>query len=355
MPRVHVLAVARYRLLTIPSLSLHLLLVTSLVAGFATVVFLMPALLRPVALQTRTFTTGDGPNGIGVNSALQRVYIAERYENRIAVRDLDGKPMGFIPSGRSPHGVAANTKTSRVYVANYVDDSVMVIDGKTDTVVTQIPVGTGPWAVAVNESTNRVYVTNRGYSRTSSDFDMGRQRSEGTVSVIDGANNQVITAVKAGVSPAAIDVNAMRNRVYVADADTATLRVIDGATNLVLETINLQSVAQGIAVDELRNRVFVAMYSDTSVWILDGTTDAFVSAMHTDVCADQIAINPKTNRVYIACNIGNLSVVDGQALATLTTSSVDRYLTALAVDATGNHVYVTDSMYNKLHILQDQD
>ena len=50
--------------------------------------------------------------------------------------------------------------TNIVYVANYDDDTVSVIDGKTNSVTSNIKVGTSPSAVSVNPSTNIVYVTN---------------------------------------------------------------------------------------------------------------------------------------------------------------------------------------------------
>jgi YVTN family beta-propeller protein len=45
-------------------------------------------------------------------------------------------------------------------VSNFEDDTVSVIDGSTDTVLTTIPVGDGPWGVVVNTNTNRIYVAN---------------------------------------------------------------------------------------------------------------------------------------------------------------------------------------------------
>jgi YVTN family beta-propeller protein len=59
-------------------------------------------------------------------------------------------------------------------VANHGDDTVSVIDGKTNTVTATIPVGQYPSAVSVNPSTNIIYVANHG---------------DNTVSVIDGKTN----------------------------------------------------------------------------------------------------------------------------------------------------------------------
>ena len=48
-----------------------------------------------------------------------------------------------IPVGSSPGGVAADPKTNTIYVADFLDNTVSVISGRTDTVTATIPVGAG--------------------------------------------------------------------------------------------------------------------------------------------------------------------------------------------------------------------
>jgi len=63
-----------------------------------------------------------------------------------------------------------------MYVANYDNNTVSVIDGKTNRVTSTIHVGISPNAVSVNPSNNIMYVAN---SRNN------------TVSIIDGKTNRV--------------------------------------------------------------------------------------------------------------------------------------------------------------------
>ena len=64
-----------------------------------------------------------------------------------------------VKVGKNPQGVAVNPKTNIVYVVNYNDNTMSVIDGKTDNTVTSIiKVGTNPSSVAVNPNTNTLYV-----------------------------------------------------------------------------------------------------------------------------------------------------------------------------------------------------
>ncbi len=79
--------------------------------------------------------------------------------------------------GSFPEGVAVDPAGARVYVANRGPDTVTVIDAATHRVITTVPVGDDPEDLAVDPTGARVYVANRG---------------EGTVSVIDTTSNTEI-------------------------------------------------------------------------------------------------------------------------------------------------------------------
>ena len=79
--------------------------------------------------------------------------------------------------GNNPNDLKVNPLTNTVYVANRGDNTVTVIDGKTNHVATIVTVGKNPNAVSVNPSTDVAYVANRG---------------DNTVSVIECKTNNVI-------------------------------------------------------------------------------------------------------------------------------------------------------------------
>ncbi|HKP99889.1 MAG TPA: hypothetical protein VJ735_06120 [Actinomycetes bacterium] len=57
--------------------------------------------------------------------------------------------------------MAVNPKTNTVYVNSANENAVMVIDGRTNTVVATVDVDSLPQGVAVNTRTNAVYVANQ--------------------------------------------------------------------------------------------------------------------------------------------------------------------------------------------------
>jgi len=97
-----------------------------------------------------------------------------------------------VPVGSSPLGVAVNPVTNMVYVTNWDDNTVSVIDGKTNSIVRDIQVGVSPTHVTINPVTNMVYVTNR---------------DDNTVSVIDGKINTVVKTLRVGSYPEGLNAN----------------------------------------------------------------------------------------------------------------------------------------------------
>jgi YVTN family beta-propeller protein len=67
-----------------------------------------------------------------------------------------------IHVGTSPSDVAYDSHDRRMYVTNYFDNSVSVIDTKTNKVNATIVVGTSPRGVAYDSVYNKVYVVNSG-------------------------------------------------------------------------------------------------------------------------------------------------------------------------------------------------
>jgi len=72
-------------------------------------------------------------------------------------RAADGDPavIATIPVGSGPSDVAVNPNTDRIYVANSGSDTLSVIDGATNSVLTNVPM-TRPYGVAANPATDRI-------------------------------------------------------------------------------------------------------------------------------------------------------------------------------------------------------
>ena len=77
--------------------------------------------------------------------------------------------------------------------------------------IATIQVGDGPWALVWNSTNNKVYCAHNW---------------DASVTVIDGATNQVITTIQVGDEPCAFAWNSIRNRVYLANQESSSISVI---------------------------------------------------------------------------------------------------------------------------------
>jgi YVTN family beta-propeller protein len=260
-----------------------------------------------------TVPVGTFPRQLAVNTVTNKVYVTNFMSDNVSV--IDGSTdqvVATIPVGARPFGVAANPVTNKVYVASWHTNSLWVIDGARDAVIKRIPMREpGPWGVAVNTITNRVYVGSVG----------GGQNLGGSVSVIDGATDSLITVIDAGrkTNPATPTVNETTNKIYVGDqclggvrkntrecgADIAAglpvfVTVIDGASNTVVDDVSVGSLPFGPAADSERNIVYVPILFESRVSLIDGATDSVIGTEPVGACPAGAGVNTSTNRVYVS-------------------------------------------------------
>jgi YVTN family beta-propeller protein len=170
--------------------------------------------------------------------------------------------------------------------------------GNTTQFVKTIPVGITPDAIAVNRVTDKIYVANL---------------NSGTVSIIDGTNNTVRN-VKVGVLPGAIAINSKTNMIYVANYGidpkvNDTVSVIDGWNNAV-STIPVGHYPYAIAVNTVTNKIYVTNYGSGTISVIDGTNNE-VNTVKVGGGPIAGAVNSLTIMIYIGnSGIGGL-VIDG--------------------------------------------
>ena len=243
---------------------------------------------------------------------------------------------GFLAKvlvGSHPEGIAVNPTTNRVYVDNLDDGTVSILNGITNSVLTTVPVGYRPFRIAVNPTTNREYTVHNNQS--------------GMVSVLDGNTNAVLTTVPVEDSPQDVAVNPTTNRVYVCNRNAATMSVLDGITNTVLATVSVGQFPEGVAVNPNTNRVYVIY--DHTVKVLDGNTNAVLTTIPVGDSTGGITVNSTTNRVYV-CNYDTVSVLDCNTNTVFATVDMGINPYKIAVNTITNRVYVCDS-YGKMSVI----
>jgi YVTN family beta-propeller protein len=221
-----------------------------------------------------------------------------------------------VPVGHEPVDLAADPATDMVYVSNAGDGTVSVINGATNQVTDVIqltngaPSTTSAGAIAVYPDTDTIYVVASDTSETAP------EPSE--VTVINGATNDITATVLSSLNPVFVAVNPVTNILYVTGigigADPTPLYAVNASSDAVLATVNLPSGTGEAVINSTTNTVYVASSNTT---YSEGSPMEGISTISV--------INGSTNDIT----------------ATITASTAaDNFVESMAVDPTTGVLYV---------------
>lgn len=261
--------------------------------------------------------------GVTVNPSTHKAYAVDERDGNVMVIDSAGT-MRTVKVGDNPIALAIDRKTNKIYVANTGSGSISVIDGASDNVVATIPGEAHPYAVAVNEVTGTVYVTN-----TYSD----------AVTVIDVHTDTAHPLNVGGADGIAID--SRTNTIFLTSYEDPDLRLVDGATGAVRK-IRVGAHIWGMVFDEDSGSLYLAHTVTAEIVSLNEKTLA-VRTIPVGQIPCALAVNPATQRLY-AVNYGDetLSVIDLRSQRAIATLPAGHHPQAVAVDPIRNIIYVAN-------------
>ncbi|MGB9939582.1 PGF-pre-PGF domain-containing protein [Methanosarcina sp.] len=169
----------------------------------------------------------------------------------------------------------------------------------------------------------------------------------GTVSVLDTANNTVIASVPVGKLPLGVAVTSDATKVYVANQGSGSVSVIDTATNTVTATVPVEWSPRGVAVSPDGTKVYVtACYYGGIVSIIDTATDTVTETVDVEDFPTGVAVTPDGTKVYVANWYRNVSVINTSTNTVIATVNVGSnyphgYPHGVAVNPEGTKVYVS--------------
>jgi YVTN family beta-propeller protein len=298
--------------------------------------------------QIANIPVGASPQAIGITRDTNNIYVVNTGNDSVSV--IDGRTntrVKDIKVRTLPQAIGINKDTDRIYVVNTGNDSVSVIDEKTNTRVKDIKVGASPRAIGINRNTDRIYVASYGDILASGD------RAKPRVSVIDGRTNTWIKDIKVGASPSAIGINERTNIIYVATAGNDSVSVIDGRTNTWIKDIKVGTIPINILV--AGNSTYVA--NAYSVSVIDGRTNTWIkdiTGITNGISPQAIGINRDTDSIYFA-NQGNdsVSVIDGRTNTWIKDIKVGASPWAIGINERTNTTYAANQGDNTASVIDD--
>jgi YVTN family beta-propeller protein len=259
--------------------------------------------------------------------------------------------LGFR-TGVEPYYVSMNPITNRLYVANYRSNTVSVIDGLTDKLITNIAVGNLPTSIDFNPFTNIIYVTNS---------------ASNTVSVIDGPSNKVVATIKVGENPSEVIVDAIEGKlnslIFVANDGSNNVSVINGLTNKLMYNITVGDGPASLAIDSVVDRLYVANSDSNTVNVIDyftakvgGFRDKMISNITVGTFPSSLGLNPNTNRLYVANKLSNtVSVIDVISNRLITNVEVGKLPSSIGINTETNTTYVANYGSNTISIIKGKN
>lgn len=247
----------------------------------------------------------------------QLAYIAQLANDHVndQVLVLDTKSnsiVATVPGGVQPFAVAITPDASRAYVANRGSNDVTVIDVATNTVVATVALETNvPQGVAITPDGGFAYVT-----------------GGNVISVIDTKTNTVATTIPIGISgtfgssgtPNGIAANPKGGFVYAVVAGVG-VEVVDTSTNTSVN--NVQGFPALFALRVSPDGAFIWVLGDssdgtqTAVFVIDSTTLQIVAEVPLGSSAEYLAFTPDGAKVYVThvCSSGcdDVTVVDASS------------------------------------------
>jgi YVTN family beta-propeller protein len=189
-------------------------------------------------------------------------------------------------------------------VASAGNNTVLVLDTSTNTVVATVPVGNLPIGVAITPDGAFAYVANAFGS---------------TVSVIDTSTNTVVATVRVGPLPTGVAITPDGAFAYVANADGNTVSVIDTATNTVVDTVLVGGFPQFIAFGTLNPIASLiaqveALKLKQGAGLIAKLEEVRAKLDHGKSGAACNQLNAFINQVNAFIKNGSLSQAQGQAL-----------------------------------------
>ena len=235
-----------------------------------------------------------------------------------------------LGAGTNPIGITTLPALNRVYVTNSGADSVSVINSADNSVVTTVAVGDEPYGVSANPSTNLVYVTNA-----------GTVPNGDTLMAIDATTNTVVTSGGGFNNPFGVAVNPNNGKVYVANHGSNSVTIIQGPS---ATSLTVGDKPFGVTVNPSTNKAYVSVEGTNSVVVInpDDTIGSTI-ALPAGAAPHGITNNATTNKIYVA-NYGanSVSVINGSTDTLENTISVGTNPFGVGVNPLTNRVYVAN-------------
>jgi YVTN family beta-propeller protein len=257
--------------------------------------------------------TGREPQGIALDAASGRAFVALAGEDQIQVLDLTtGEELRRIAlrSGDQPQDAGLTPDGRTLVVLTPGSNSVAFVDPVAGLALDRVPVGDEPWSLLLDRSGRRAYVLNRRSSN---------------LTVVDVANRGIIATVATDPEPLRAQLNRDATRLYVVHRGSAYMNVYSVPDMALVARMFVGLGASALKVDPRTDLVYVGRGDEDRIQLFDPSSLLPVDSIDVPGAVTYLAIDDVENVLLaVLAAPGRVGFVDLTRKRLLSTVDVGR-------------------------------
>lgn len=237
---------------------------------------------------------------LAFDSSTQRLFIAALSNNTVEVVDLKTNKLIHSIKGLSePQGVAFIAEQNVLFVANGGNGAVDVFNAATYQKLSSVPLPGDADNVRYDALNKKVYV---GYG-------------EGGIAIIDAATFKQEADIKLQGHPESFQLDIAAKKIYVNVPDKQQVEVIDMEKQIVVSSWKITEAKANfpMALDAVNHRLFIGCRHPSKLLVLDTETGTRIASVDIDNDTDDIFYSHEDSSLYITCGGGYLNIIKQQS------------------------------------------
>jgi putative membrane protein len=242
---------------------------------------------------------------------------------------------------------------NRIFVTNERDGKILVLDSKTDKVISTIETNVRARGIRLSPDQKTVYVA------LSSPMKKRYNPDSNKIAAIDADSGKIIASYKVGSDPEQLSLDKHGTILYASNEDAGTATAIDLKTGKVLNTWIVGIEPEGVTTSPDGKWVYVTSETSSTVSVINTDTHDLTTSFLVDARPRDTAFSPDGKFAYVSAEVGkSLSVVDAvnHRVKNVIPLGNDENVKPMgvAVSSDGSRVYVALGRANAIAVIDSK-
>jgi putative membrane protein len=195
--------------------------------------------------------------------------------------------------------------TNRIFVSNERDGKILVIDSKTDEVISTIETNVRARGIRLSPDQKKLYAA------LSSPMKKRYNPDNNKIIEIDTDSGDIRATYKIGSDPEQLSLDKTGKIMYASNEDAGTATAIDLKTGKILYTWIVGIEPEGVTTSPDGKWVYVTSETSSTVSVINTVTHDLITSFLVDARPRDTAFSPNGKIAYVSAEVGkSLSVVD---------------------------------------------